>query len=89
MAERTLQTLENHIRLDPVYHYFLLPISALTFLGAVVNAIRYPGFVSLWLALGDLLLMFAVFLIRVCSLKVQDRVIHLEETLRLTALLPE
>jgi hypothetical protein len=89
MAERRPQTFENHTRFDPIFHFFLLPLSALTFLAAVWNAVRHPDFVSFWLALAALLFVFAVFLIRTYSLRVQDRVIRLEERLRLSALLPE
>jgi hypothetical protein len=89
MAEQRPQGLENHTRIDPMFHFFLLPASALMFLAAVWNAVRYPGFVSLWLALEAFLFVCAVFLIRIYSLRVQDRVIRLEERLRLASLLPE
>jgi Family of unknown function (DUF6526) len=89
MAERRPQNFENHTRLDPKFHFFLLPLSAVMFVSAVWHAVRHPDLVSFWFALGALLFMFAVFLIRVYSLKVQDRVIRLEERLRMAALLPE
>ena len=89
MSERRPQTVENHVRLDPVFHFFLLPLSAATFVAAVWNAIRHPGVVAIWHSVGALLFIFAVFLIRIYSLKVQDRVIRLEERLRLITLLPE
>ena len=89
MGERRPQSFENHTRLDPAFHYTLLPASAILFLVSVWNAIRQPNGISLWLTALALLFVFAVFLIRIYSLKVQDRVIRLEERLRLTALLPE
>ncbi len=89
MAEKRPQTFENHIRLDPVFHFFLVPLSASTFVAAVWHAVLHPDIASFWLALGALLFVFAVLRIRIYALKVQDRVIRLEETLRLTALLPD
>ena len=89
MAESPSQNLQNHARLDPRFHFFLLPASAIAFLAAAWHAIQYPDFVSLWMAVAGLLLAFAVFLIRVYSLKVQNRVIRLEERLRLSTLLHE
>jgi len=73
----------------PGVSFFLAPLAIITFGFAISNAIRYPGFISSWLALAALLFLMDVFLNRVYSLKVQDRVIRLEEQLRLTALLPE
>ncbi len=89
MAERLPQTLDNHVRFDPVFHFFLVPLSAATFVAAAWRAVRSPDFGALWLALLALLFTVAVFVMRVYALKVQDRVIRLEERLRLTALAPE
>src|SRR5271165_1135838 len=89
MPERRPQTRENHVRLDPVFHFFLAPLSLITFLASVWHAIKHPDYVALWLSLGAFLFVIDVFLNRVYSLKVQDRVIRLEERLRLTTLLPE
>jgi hypothetical protein len=89
MAERQPQTLSNHTRLDPVFHFFLAPLSFVLFVASVWNAIKHPDSLSLWLALGALLFLVNVFLNRIYSLKVQDRVIRLEERLRLNTLLPD
>ncbi len=89
MAERRPQTLENHTRFDPVFHFFLTPVAAGLFFSAAAHAVMHPEFVTIWLAIAGLVLLVAVFLIRIYSLKVQDRVIRLEEKLRLAALLPE
>ena len=89
MAERQPQNLQNHVRLDPIFHFFLLPLSAATFVAAVWHAVKNPETFSYWLALAALLFMVAVFRMRLYSLKVQDRVIRLEERLRLAALLKE
>jgi hypothetical protein len=89
MAERRPQTYDNHVRLDPAFHFILAPLSALTFLASVWNAIRNPGLLSCGLSLGALLFVIDVFMNRIYSLKVQDRVIRLEERLRLATLLPE
>ena len=88
MGERRPQTYDNHARFDPVFHFFLGPLAIATFVAAVWHAIRHPDYVSLWLSWGALLFVIAVFLIRIYSLKVQDRVIRLEEQVRLKGLAP-
>jgi hypothetical protein len=89
MAERRPQTYQNHSRFDPLFHFFLAPLALVMFVASVWHAIKHPDLVSLWLTLGALLFLVEVFLNRVYSLKVQDRVIRLEERLRLTTLLPD
>ena len=89
MAERVPQTYANHRRFDPVFHFFLAPLSIVVLVALSWNAMRQRDLFSHWLLLGALLFVVAVFLIRVYSLKVQDRVIRLEERLRLATLLPE
>ena len=89
MAERRPQNFDNHTRFDPVFHFFLAPVSAGLFFSAAAHAVRHPEFVTIWLAIAALVFVVAVFLIRIYSLRVQDRVIRLEERLRLAAVLPE
>ena len=83
------QSYTDHGRIDPAFHLFLLPVSALTIIVAVVNAVRHPGFNSAWLVLVSIAAGIALFKMRLYSLKVQDRLIRLEERLRLQQLLAE
>ena len=89
MAEKTSQTLANHVRLDPLFHLFLGPVSMITFIWMIVKLVRYPDLDHAALVVLALAGVVAVFKIRLYALKVQDRVIRLEERLRMTALLPE
>jgi len=96
MAETKPQTFANHGRLDPLYHFFVLPIFGL---GALMSLIHFfahitegdfrDHFHAFLLILLAFALLVAVLRIRVYALKVQDRVIRLEERLRLTQLLAE
>ncbi len=87
MAERP-QTLANHVRLDPPFHYFVLPILAITWIISVIFLVRHPNFIHFWIVVFNTAIIVAVIRSRQYALKVQDRVIRLEERLRLTALLP-
>jgi hypothetical protein len=90
MSERKPQNLANHSRLDPWFHFFLLPVAALTFGACVYLLIRHPhSIVHHLLVVTTFLFLVFLFKARTFSLRVQDRVIRLEERLRLAALLPE
>jgi hypothetical protein len=89
MAEKSPQTLANHARFDPPFHFFVAPVFLITFLASIVFLVRHPSIHSGWLVVVTLAALVAVFRIRVYALKVQDRVIRLEERLRLASLLPE
>jgi hypothetical protein len=89
MAEPSPQTLANHVRLDPPYHYFVLPVLAISWLISVVFLVRHPGFLHFWIVVFNTALVVAVIRSRQYALKVQDRVIRLEERLRLATLLPD
>ncbi len=89
MGEPSPQTLANHIRIDPPYHYFVLPVLAITWIVSVVFAVRHPGFVHVWIVVFNTAIIVAVIRGRQYALKVQDRVIRLEERLRLATLLPD
>jgi hypothetical protein len=85
MAQES-QTLKNHVRLDPLFHFFLVPASAALLIAAITNVIRNPGWSGAAHLLAALWAVIATFKIRLYALKVQDRVIRLEERLRLREL---
>ena len=89
MAEKRPQTLANHAKLDPPFHFVLAPLMLASFSIAVWSAISNPTFIGIWNVVFVAALVVAVFLIRIYPLKVQDRLIRLEERLRLSLLLPE
>jgi hypothetical protein len=95
MAE-TPQSYANHTRWDPLFHFFLLPVFALGLLLSLVHFFAHfseSNFVDNFHAALIILLAIAfivlVLKVRLYSLRVQDRIIRLEERLRLTQLLPE
>ncbi|MGA8154341.1 MAG: DUF6526 family protein [Terriglobales bacterium] len=89
MATASPQTYANHVRLDPPFHFFVLPVLAISFGVSIYACVRHPSFLTFW----GIVFVAAVSVLatraRVYALKVQDRVIRLEEGLRLAVLLPE
>lgn len=85
MADKP-QTLQNHTRLDPLFHLFLGPLSFIFVIAAVTNLIRNFGWMSVFQVLAAIWAVVAAFKIRLYALKVQDRVIRLEERLRMQEL---
>jgi hypothetical protein len=91
------QSYAHHTRWDPLFHFFILPVTALAVLGVIIHSVAHvvkdPGAESAAHAVIHIALAAAflalVFKIRLYSIKVQDRVIRLEERLRLATLLPE
>jgi hypothetical protein len=89
MAEKKPQTLANHARLDPLFHFIALPVFLILPFLAAAHFIRHPSLHAGLLFVVSVAATIAVLKIRVYSLKVQDRVIRLEERLRLASLLSE
>ena len=89
MAEKRPQTFANHTRFDPLFHFLVIPIFGLSTVAAIVLFIWHPSLDSGWrfvlIAAGTV----AIFKIRLYALRVQDRLIRLEERLRLSELLSE
>jgi hypothetical protein len=89
------QNFKNHGRMDPPFHYIAVPILLVNLLFALaatiyVATLHHPHefFLHLWLVLVSFALVVVATNSRVKDLKVQDRVIRLEERLRFAALLP-
>ncbi|HXH66249.1 MAG TPA: DUF6526 family protein [Candidatus Limnocylindrales bacterium] len=87
MAE---QNFANHVRWVPGFHYFVMPVMAVNF-GWSIYRLKAANF-SLDSVVGALVAAALVGLMlyaRLFALAVQNRVIRLEERIRLERLLPE
>ena len=88
MAQQPIQNFEHHTRTLPVFHYVALPLLAINFFYAVYQAVTsfsWGALIGAGLALALVLLALSA---RFMAITVQDRVIRLEERLRMRALLP-
>jgi len=88
MSETSTQTLKNHARLDPQYHFVLALVILVNLVYSVVHLVRHLSWRSGWFVVLSLAVVIVYIRIRTYPLKVQDRVIRLEERLRLQALAP-
>ena len=96
MSATAPQTFSSHRRFDPVFHFFLLPVFAAGLILSLIHFFNHfrdsdsrdnlHAFLLIVLAAALLILVFKT---RTYALRVQDRVIRLEERLRLTQLLTE
>ena len=96
MAEKKPQTFANHTRFDPLFHFFVLPVFALALLAALFHFFAHLTTGGLHFNIHSVLIIVLAAALaglavktRFFALKVQDRVIRLEERLRLTQLLSE
>jgi hypothetical protein len=87
MADR-VQTYASHRRYIPEFHFFALPILLINAVMMLWEFARHPAFVSAWTALVALALVVGIWTARAMALRAQDRIIRLEERMRLERLLP-
>jgi hypothetical protein len=86
----TEQNFSNHSKYVPAFHFFAAPALIINF-GWSIHRLIHFGF-SLDGCIGVLTaaaLLLSIFLARSFAVKVQDRVIRLEERLRMQQLLPD
>jgi hypothetical protein len=79
------------MRFNPPFHFVLMPILALNVIFSVYATVeRWPAdrLIDLWWIVMSVAFIMIAILGRRHALKVQDRVIRLEERLRLASLLP-
>jgi hypothetical protein len=88
MSESTPQNLKNHGKIDPPYHFVLLLVLGLNLIFALVYLGRHWGIDAAWFLVLSVAAFIPAVKLRTYPLKVQDRVIRLEERLRLQALAP-
>ena len=96
MADQPPQSFAHHTRWDPLFHFFILPVFAVGLIFSLIHFFAHINegdfrdhFHAVLLIILAAALLATAFKERLYSLKVQDRVIRLEERLRLATLLPE
>jgi hypothetical protein len=83
------QTNANHTKYDPGFHFFLLPVLAINIIVIGLELFRHPGVLGAWLLLISIALFVMAVRMRSYATHLQDRVIRLEERLRLASLLQD
>ena len=84
----TAQNYKNHAKLVPVFHFVLLPVLLINFLAMAYHFWQEPDMFHGWSVLMALAFIMIPLFARMFALKAQDRVIRLEERLRMRELLP-
>jgi hypothetical protein len=84
-----MQTYATHRRFSPLYHFVALPIFIVNFGVAAVHLFREPSLTSFWLVVVAFGLVAAIGAGRLQVITLQDRIIRLEERLRVQAQAPE
>jgi len=88
MSDDAVQSYANHARWLPPWHFFVVPVLLANVIIRIVELVRTPGLPSAWEAIVAVALLTGLVCARWMPLRVQDRVVCLEETLRLERLLP-
>jgi hypothetical protein len=88
MSKSERQSLKNHARFDPTYHFLLFGVILANLVYACFHLYRQPSLSSGWYLVLSLVVVLPYLRLRQYPLKVQDRIIRLEERLRLQALAP-
>lgn len=86
MAEASAQNFSKHTRWDPLFHFFILPVFFITLISVIIHVVRRPSIHSAWIIIVMVAAIIAIFKMRMYALRVQDRIIRLEERLRLANL---
>ena len=86
------QSFRNHASLDPSYHFVAsaaLLVNLVIGVILIVMSLHTQLLLAVWIVILSIVLILMYIKLRVYPLKIQDRVIRLEERLRLAVLLPE
>ena len=84
-----MQTYATHRRFNPLFHFVAMPIFMVNLVLAAIHLYRQPSATSAWLLVVAFGLVLVLGVSRQQAVTVQDRVIRLEERLRLQAIAPD
>ena len=83
------QSFASHAKFDPAFHFFVLPVLLINIFVVGYLLFRHPGIGGLWVLLVSVSLLVLAGRLRSWATQLQDRVIRVEERIRLAAILPE
>jgi hypothetical protein len=89
MANVQEQNFANHAKFTPSYHFVLAPLVIVVVVWSGYRAIKVPGADTAMALIAAIVLLLLFTHVRTFPLKLQDRIIRLEEQLRLMRLLPD
>ena len=84
------QSYKSHTRWDPPFHFFAMPMLLLNFIFAIYSTIHhwpYDPRLHIWWVIMAVVLFVAIGTLRGAALRAQNRIIRLEERLRLSRIL--
>jgi hypothetical protein len=88
MSDPKSQSLSSHTRWDPIFHFFALPALLILFpIYSIIHLVRHPTPQSVVVLVVAAALAVLVLRARTYPLAVQDRLIGLEERIRLERVL--
>ncbi|HEU0119409.1 MAG TPA: DUF6526 family protein [Bryobacteraceae bacterium] len=83
------QNFSNHTKWDPLFHFFITPVIVGTILFSIKHLLAYPNGITIWLVVLTIAMLVWAVKTRTYALGVQDRLIRLEERLRMEKLLSD
>jgi len=82
------QSFTNHTRWHPPFHFFVLPVLLINLIWSIVVFVKTPGWSSGWWVVVSLALAMLALFVRTYAIRLQDRLIQLEEKVRYQRILP-
>jgi hypothetical protein len=83
------QSYANHTKFDPPFHFFVLSVLLINIFIVGYLLFRHPGIGGTWLLFVSVALFVLAGRVRSWATHLQDRVIRIEERIRLASILPE
>ena len=87
--EKQQQTFANHAKFDVLFHFVLSPIALAQLIVAIVRVVRVFSLGSVWILVLSFAGVIVVLRMRSFAMGLQDRIVRLEERIRLGAVLQE
>ena len=88
MSSEPRQDYSTHRRYHPIYHFVIVPIVSVNWLVSIVVAVLAFSWLAVWNVVMSWALLMLTVIVRFYATKTQDRIIRIEEIVRLSRVLP-